>query len=96
MCYGEYGREDDHEGPRHQDGYKQLRRDIPEVNCGTCRFFLANQKFGMCQRYPEYVMKQDTQWCGEFQKKQEAIIEEPKKRRKNDPAIARPDSSQAD
>lgn len=51
----------------------------------------------MCQRYPEYVMKQDTQWCGEFQKKQEAIIDDlPKKRRKNDPAIARPDSSQAD
>ena len=31
-----------------------------------------------------------------FQKKQEAIIDEPKKRRKNDPAPARPDSSQAD
>jgi hypothetical protein len=72
----------------------ELRRDLPEVNCGACKFFLANQKFGMCQRYPEYVMKQDTQWCGEFQSK--AIIEEPKKRRKNDPAIARPDSSQAD
>jgi len=42
-------------------------------------------------------MKQDSQWCGEFQKKQEAIINDlPKKRRKDDPAPARPDSSQAD
>jgi hypothetical protein len=67
------------------------------VNCGTCRYFQAAGKFGMCQRYPDYVMKQDSQWCGEFQKKQEAIIDDlPKKRRKNDPAPARPDSSQAD
>lgn len=35
------------------------------MNCGTCKYFLANGKFGMCHRFPEGVMKQDTQWCGE-------------------------------
>ena len=65
------------------------------MNCGACRYFQAAGKFGMCQRYPDYVMKQDSQWCGEFQSK--AIINDlPKKRRKDDPAPARPDSSQAD
>ena len=37
------------------------------MNCGTCKFFLSNGKFGMCHRYPEGVMKQDSQWCGEHQ-----------------------------
>ena len=67
------------------------------MNCGTCKFFLANQKFGMCQRYPEYVMKQDTQWCGEYQSKDTPKPEiNIKTRKRNDKTPERPDSSQAD
>jgi hypothetical protein len=62
------------------------------VNCETCKFFQASGKFGMCQRYPEYVMKQAGMWCGEYQKKQEAIVDdrEPKKRGRppSDKAVA--------
>ena len=65
------------------------------MNCGACKFFLANQKFGMCQRYPEGVMKQDTQWCGEYQSKDTPEIN-PKSRKRNDKTPERPDSSQAD
>lgn len=54
------------------------------MNCGTCRFFQPTGKFGMCQRYPEFVMKQDSQWCGEYQKTPEPIVDdrnlEPKRR----------------
>jgi hypothetical protein len=45
----------------------------------------------MCQRYPEYVMKQAGMWCGEYQKKQEAVVDiEPKKRGRppSDKAVA--------
>lgn len=36
----------------------------------------------MCQRYPDYVMKQAGMWCGEYQKRQESIVDdrEPKRR----------------
>lgn len=46
------------------------------MNCGTCQFFQTSGKFGMCQRYPEYVMKQDGMWCGEYQKRPEAVIDD--------------------
>ena len=46
------------------------------MNCETCRFFQAQGKFGMCQRYPEYVMKQAGMWCGEYQKRPEAIVDD--------------------
>lgn len=46
------------------------------MNCGTCKFFQSSGKFGMCQRYPEYVMKQDSQWCGEYQKSPQPVIDD--------------------
>lgn len=46
------------------------------MNCGTCRFFQPAGRFGMCQRYPEGVMKQESQWCGEHQRSQEPVIDD--------------------
>ena len=66
------------------------------MNCGSCKFFLANGRFGMCHRFPEGVMKQDTQWCGEHQSMTKAVpvytpetlpnsLPEPQKRRGRPP-----------
>lgn len=30
----------------------------------------------MCQRYPEGVMKQEAQWCGEYQQSPQAVVDD--------------------
>lgn len=34
--------------------------------CGFCRFFVENDRMGVCHRYPEAVNKHMNNWCGEY------------------------------
>ena len=36
-------------------------------SCNYCRFFVDNDRMGVCNRYPESVNKHMNNWCGEFQ-----------------------------
>lgn len=35
--------------------------------CNYCRFFVDNDRMGVCNRFPESVNKHMNNWCGEFQ-----------------------------
>ncbi len=40
--------------------------DIKEI-CQSCKYFVtSNAVLGVCKRYPHYVNKHETDWCGEF------------------------------
>jgi hypothetical protein len=54
------------------------------VICKTCRFYQGTQ-FGHCRRYPESVMKQHNNWCGEHLPIAETLKEELKERKKREP-----------
>jgi hypothetical protein len=36
-------------------------------SCNYCRFFVDNDRMGVCNRYPESINKHMANWCGEFQ-----------------------------
>ena len=36
-------------------------------SCNYCRFFVDNDRMGVCNRFPESVNKHMANWCGEFQ-----------------------------
>jgi len=42
-------------------------------NCLSCRFFSADERMGVCRRYPITANKSNDDWCGEF----DAIINVP-------------------
>lgn len=44
--------------------------------CNICRFFVSNDRMGVCNRYPESVNKHMANWCGEFVKSNRIPIPE--------------------
>ena len=45
----------------------------PKPKCGTCRFY--NDSEARCQRFPEYVTRGSTGWCGEHKPKTPIVTE---------------------
>lgn len=49
-------------------------QDIKEI-CQSCKYFVtSNAVLGVCKRYPHYVNKHETDWCGEFIVKTSVVI----------------------
>lgn len=41
---------------------------MAESNCKLCVYFVDTDRIGQCRRYPRFVTKHETEWCGEFRK----------------------------
>ena len=41
---------------------------MAESNCRLCVYFVDIDRIGQCRRYPQFVTKHETEWCGEFRK----------------------------
>ena len=45
---------------------------MAENNCKTCSYFVGND-LGSCRRFPQYQMRHENEWCGEFAKSLDAV-----------------------
>jgi len=41
---------------------------MAESNCKLCVYFVDIDRIGQCRRYPQFVTKHESEWCGEFRK----------------------------
>jgi hypothetical protein len=41
---------------------------MAESNCKLCVYFVDIDRIGQCRRYPQFVTKHESEWCGEFWK----------------------------
>jgi hypothetical protein len=35
-------------------------------SCNSCRFYSAEDRMGLCKRFPSYVHHSNNDWCGEW------------------------------
>jgi len=35
-------------------------------SCIACKFFITGGQLGSCHRYPQFLTKAPSEWCGEF------------------------------
>ena len=43
---------------------------MSKQTCKTCKFWdeLKGSKYGDCKRHPQKILKETTDWCGEYEK----------------------------
>jgi hypothetical protein len=60
---------------------------MAESNCKLCIYFANIDRIGQCRRYPQFVTKHESEWCGEFWEDGPVVKRKPKitlKLRKDD------------
>jgi len=46
---------------------------MAESNCKLCIYFANIDRIGQCRRYPQFVTKHESEWCGEFLKEMPSV-----------------------
>ena len=43
--------------------------------CNSCRFFSAEDRLGLCKRFPSYQNRSNQDWCGEYRLEESDALE---------------------